>query len=175
MHSTQTYSNWLYIGRRGGLLWTKATNGNCCSYLSTKAANSSYSQYLGRPLTDGDVNPSKSRVMVFGDAALALEQTTPEDRSRLFDGYTRLAFLVGGSVTEALSNLAVYSRVLPGGKNWIATTLCFGALQPDGAEGSGDSGTVKPETAFLKKRHLCLYPGLKHVRVMVSIKENYQF
>ena len=130
-------------------------------------------QYLGKLLDDGDVKPSKLRVAVYDEADLALEETDSKDLERLFDDnvdereYTRLAFLVGASVTEALGNFAVSSRILPEGKSWIATATRFGALK---AGDSLDDKTVlsQPRTASLKDLDLCLYPGLKHERVIVS-------
>lgn len=129
-------------------------------------------QYLGKLVEDADVDPSKLRVIVFDEADLTLEETPSQTLARLFDDnptereYSRLALLVGASVTEALGNLAVSSRILPAGKSWIATATRFAALQP-----SDDIGTMEePATtkmASLKDLSLCLNPGLRHERVLV--------
>lgn len=132
-------------------------------------------QYLGKLLDDGDINPSKLRVVVYDEADLALEDTSSKDLDRLFDDdhenreFTRLTFLVGASVTEALGNLAVSSRVLPEGRSYISTATRFAALESPGSIGSADgiSGD-KPKTASLKDLDVCLYPGLKHERAIVG-------
>jgi len=132
-------------------------------------------RHLGKLLEDGDISPSKLRVVVYDEADLALEQTEAKDLSCLFDDdpdereYTRLTYLVGASVTEALGNLAVRSRVLPEGKSYIATATRFAPLESnepaiDAAKIVGD----EPKTASLKDLDVCLYPGLSHERVIVT-------
>ena len=133
-------------------------------------------QYLGKLLDDGDVDPSKLRVVVFDEADLALEETSADDLSRLFDDnaeereFSRLTFLVGASVTEALGNLAVSSRVLPKGKSYIVTATSFAPLKSDDAPARDAAQIVgaQPKTASLKDLDVCLYPGLKHERVVIS-------
>jgi len=99
--------------------------------------------------------------------------------SRLFDDdaeereFSRLTFLVGASVTEALGNLAVSSRVLPKGKSYIATATNFAPLKSD--EPATDAAHIvgtQPKTASLKDLDVCLYPGLKHERVVISSNES---
>ena len=132
--------------------------------------------YLGKLIGDKDVDPSRLRVVVYDEADLALEQTDAGDLSRLFDDdpeereYSRLSFLVGASVTEALGSLAVSSRVLPKGSSWIATATRYGALSTSDEEIQDASRLVgeEPRTASLKDLNYCLYPGLKHERVVVS-------
>jgi superfamily II DNA/RNA helicase len=132
-------------------------------------------EYLGKLLSDGDVDPSKLRVAVYDEADLALEQTEAGDLSKLFDDnkenreYSRLVFLVGASVTEALGSLAVSSRVLPEGNSWIATATRFAALSPNSpAKDASQIFGSDPKTASLQDLNICLYPGLKHERVIVS-------
>jgi superfamily II DNA/RNA helicase len=140
-------------------------------------------QYLSKLLHDGDVDPSKLRVFVYDEADLALEQTTSHDLDRLFAAdatereFTRLTLLVGASVTEALGNLAVSSRILPSGKSYIATATSFAPLQSEAAariDTAGDAtddnvlvGT-RPKSASLQDLNVCLYPDLTHERVLVS-------
>jgi superfamily II DNA/RNA helicase len=138
-------------------------------------------QYLGKLVQDGDVKPSKLRVVVYDEADLGLEQTPASVLEQVFDDdvsereYTRLAFLVGASVTEALGNLAVSSRILPSGKSYIATATRFAPLlegsssvnDDDKAASSPISGLEEPRTASLKDLDVCLYPGLKHERAVV--------
>ena len=131
--------------------------------------------YLDKLLDDGDVKPSKLRVIVYDEADLGLEQTGNKVLSKLFDDdvdereYTRLTFLVGASVTEALGNLAVSSRILPAGKSYIASATRFAPLEPDTdlSEAARISGN-EPRTASLKDLNVCLYPGLKHERAIVQ-------
>jgi superfamily II DNA/RNA helicase len=135
-------------------------------------------QYLTKLIADGDVIPSKLRVVAYDEADLGLEQTEANVLSSLFDDdpedrdYSRLTFLVGASVTEALGNLAVRSRVLPRGKSYIATATRFAPLESydpitdmDGDERSMVDAT-ETATASLKDLNICLDPGLKHERVV---------
>ena len=100
-------------------------------------------QYLGKLIEDGDVQPSKLRVVVYDEADLALEETPPKDLQRLFQDdeeereYTRLTFLVGASVTPSLGNLAVGSKLLPAGQSYISTATRFAAL-----DASSDSSSA---------------------------------
>lgn len=132
-------------------------------------------QYLGKLIQDGDIEPSKLRVVIYDEADLSLELTKADDLAKLFNDnvdereYSRLTFLVGASVTEALGNLAVSSRILPDGKSYIATATTFAALQSD--QPILDAVQIaenEPKTASLKDLNLCLYPGLKHERVVVQ-------
>ncbi len=129
-------------------------------------------KYLGKLLEDGDILPSKLRVVVYDEADLALEETDAGDLSKLFDDdpeereYSRLVFLVGASVTESLGNLAVSSRVLPKGKSWIASATDYRPLESQESETL--SRLVGKQTASLKDLNLCLYPGLKHERVILK-------
>jgi len=135
-------------------------------------------QYLGKLLDDGDVDPSKLRVVVYDEADLALEQTESKDLHRLFDDntkdreFTRLSLLVGASVTEALGNLAVSSRVLPEGRSYIATATSFAPLRSETTETTTEIVGDAPATASLKDLNVCLYPGLKHERVVVKENES---
>ena len=135
-------------------------------------------RYLGKLLGDGDVDPSKLRVVVYDEADLALEQTDAKDLHRLFDDdakdrqFTRLTLLVGASVTEALGNLAVSSRVLPEGRSYIATATNFAPLKSNDADASTEIVGEAPATASLKDLNVCLYPGLTHERVIVKEKES---
>lgn len=140
-------------------------------------------QYLGKLIQDGDIQPSKLRVVVYDEADLALEETPIRDLQRLFQDYedkreyTRLTFLVGASVTPSLGNLAVSSRLLPPGQSYIATATRFAPLDSSGDEGTpldslkGDSespmNSKASQTASLKDLDICMYPGLKHERAVV--------
>ncbi|GAX22830.1 hypothetical protein FisN_24Lh114 [Fistulifera solaris] len=129
-------------------------------------------KYLGKLLEDGDILPSKLRVVVYDEADLALEETDAADLSKLFDDdpeereYSRLVFLVGASVTESLGSLAISSRVLPKGKSWIASATNYRPLESQESETL--SGLVGKQTSSLKDLNLCLYPGLKHERVILK-------
>lgn len=132
-------------------------------------------QYLSKLITDNDIDPSKLRVVVFDEADLALEETNEKDLTKLFDDdpeereNTRLTFLVGASVTESLGNLAVKSRVLPGGRSYIATATRFAPLQAADALDTTDESMVdatRRTSASLKDLGVCLDPGLRHERVI---------
>ena len=135
-------------------------------------------QYLGKLIDDSDVTPSKLRVVIYDEADLGLELTKARDLGLLFDDdvderqYTRLTFLVGASVTEALGNLAVSSRILPEGKSYIASAMSFAPLQSsDSAVTAPDITRLageEPKTASLKDLKVCLYPGLKHERAIAA-------
>lgn len=139
-------------------------------------------EFLGKLIADGDIIPSKLRVVIYDEADLALEETAIEDLKNLFEDdkeereNPRLTFLVGASVTESLGNLAVSAHVLPEGKSYIATATSFAPLATDPA----DSGTdikdeivgQQPKTATLKDLNVCLDPGLRHERVVVEKKDS---
>jgi superfamily II DNA/RNA helicase len=130
--------------------------------------------YLTKLIADGDILPSKLRVVAYDEADLGLEQTKAKDLTALFDDdpeerdYSRLTFLVGASVTEALGNLAVRSRVLPQGKSYIATATRFAPLESSDVEAEERSmaAATKTTTASLKDLNICLDPGLRHERVI---------
>ena len=136
-------------------------------------------EFLSKLITEGDVDPTKLRVVVYDEADLALEETKPSDLTALFDDdaeerqYTRLTFLVGASVTESLGSLAVRSRVLPEGKSYIATATSYAPLKPsDSFLGLGVSNeealikSSKSASASLKDLSVCMDPGLIHERVI---------
>lgn len=131
-------------------------------------------QYLGKLIDDGDINPSKLRVVVYDEADLGLELTEPKVLGQLFDDdieervYTRLTFLVGASVTESLGNLAVRSRLLPVGKSYIASATSFKPLKSDFVADTSRLSEGEPKTASLKDLKVCLYPGLKHERAIAA-------
>jgi len=136
-------------------------------------------EFLGKLISDGDINPSKLRVVIYDEADLALEETKIDDLSRLFGDKeqeqkrenSRLTFLVGASVTESLGNLAVRSHVLPQGNSYIASATSFAPL----SDNAGDSGTEiradivgsEPKSASFNNLDACLDPGLQHERVIV--------
>jgi superfamily II DNA/RNA helicase len=132
-------------------------------------------KYLSKLLTDGDVQPSRLRVIVYDEADLALEQTNPDDLEALFNDdpqereFSRLTFLVGASVTESLGNLAVASRVLPDGKTYMATANTFSPL--DSGKGKSDAAVLASEEstiASLQDLDVCMDPGLRHSRVIAG-------
>jgi superfamily II DNA/RNA helicase len=135
-------------------------------------------EFLGKLIADGDVDPSKLRVVVYDEADLALEETKPADLKALFEDdaderqYTRLTFLVGASVTESLGSLAVRSRVLPEGKSYIATATSFAQLNPSRSLGLSDESnealikSSKSASASLKDLSVCMDPGLVHQRAI---------
>jgi superfamily II DNA/RNA helicase len=143
-------------------------------------------EYVGKVIADGDLIPSKLRVVVFDEADLALEQTSPEDLIAIFDtnstlrdgdyvpyerDYPRLSFMVGASVTEALGNLVVKSRILPEGKSYIATATSHSPIVTQQDPTSSNTNIPvgeEPKSASLKDLGVCLDPGLKHQRVLVG-------
>lgn len=132
-------------------------------------------KYLRKLLNDGDIDPSMLRVVVYDEADLALEQTTSTDLSKLFDTEheaTRLTLLVGASVTKALGNLAVSSRILPEGQSYIATATTFAPLTRSGETPDDTSVGARERVASLTELNVCLYPGLKHERVVVDPSES---
>ncbi len=138
-------------------------------------------QYLGKLIADGDLIPSKLRVIIYDEADLALEETNANDLQALFEKdnedreFNRLVFLVGASVTETLGNQAIRSNMLPKGKSYIATATRHGPLLADRDTDSQDSDTTTsglvgatPKAASLKDLNVCLDPGLRHKRVRVG-------
>jgi len=131
-------------------------------------------EYLGKLIDDGDIEPSKLRVIVYDEADLGLELTEARELAQLFDDdvderqYTRLTFLVGASVTEALGSLAVTSRILPEGKSYIASATSFAPLQSEAVADTKNLSGKGSKTASLKDLRVCLYPGLKHERAIAK-------
>jgi superfamily II DNA/RNA helicase len=141
-------------------------------------------QYLRKVINDGDLIPSKLRVVAFDEADLALEKTSPDVLKDIFDTNStrldgdyvpyerdspRLSFMVGASVTEALGNLVVKSRILPEGRSYIATATSYSPIVTAHDLASSTVLPVgdEPKTASLKDLGVCLDPGLKHQRVLV--------
>lgn len=138
-------------------------------------------QYLGKLIEDGDVKPSKLRVVVYDEADLALEETPAQDLQRLFQDdeddreHTRLTMLVGATMTPSLGTLAVGSRLLPRGQSYIATATRFAPLDSASDAGTSfESNTESPmnsaasHMASLQDLDICMYKGLKHERAVVS-------
>jgi len=106
-------------------------------------------RYLTKLMQDGDIDPSKLRVVVYDEADLGLEQTSTDNLKLLFDGstttkdgeetengntkreFSRISYLVGATVTESLGNLAVKDEILPKGKSYIVTATRFAPLAAD--------------------------------------------
>jgi superfamily II DNA/RNA helicase len=108
--------------------------------------------------------------------------------------FSRISYLVGATVTESLGNLAVKDEILPEGKSFIATATRFAPLTKEdagssqslkvdksssssSAQGGGTatsnansiiSSSSDASMATLKDLRLCLDPGLRHERVVVS-------
>jgi superfamily II DNA/RNA helicase len=136
-------------------------------------------KYLSKLIDENDVDPSKLRVVIFDEADLGLEQTSDANLKLLFDNnetgkreFSRISYLVGASVTESLGNLAVKGEILPEGKSFIATATRFAPIaKEDEQKSTADAGPISsPEDAMttLKDLRLCLDPGLRHERVLVS-------
>jgi superfamily II DNA/RNA helicase len=136
-------------------------------------------KYLSKLIDENDVDPSKLRVVIFDEADLGLEQTSDANLKLLFDNnetgkreFSRISYLVGASVTESLGNLAVKGEILPEGKSFIATATRFAPIAKDDEQPSTDDAgtTSSPEDSMttLKDLRLCLDPGLRHERVLVS-------
>ena len=124
-------------------------------------------EHLPKLIRDGDVLPSKLRVIIYDEADLALEQTLDEDLNALFRDtesdrdFSRLTYLVGASVTESLGKLCVKDSVLPEGNSFIASATKFSPLVSKVEEDSDSD-----EKATLKDLGMCLDPGLRHERVV---------
>eukprot|EP00529_Nitzschia_sp_RCC80_P009394 CAMPEP_0113447038 /NCGR_PEP_ID=MMETSP0014_2-20120614/4029_1 /TAXON_ID=2857 /ORGANISM="Nitzschia sp." /LENGTH=768 /DNA_ID=CAMNT_0000338175 /DNA_START=35 /DNA_END=2341 /DNA_ORIENTATION=+ /assembly_acc=CAM_ASM_000159 len=138
-------------------------------------------KYLGKLMDDGELVPSKLRVVVFDEADLALEESSPDDLQTLFEdeedrSNSRLTFIVGASVTESLGNLAVKSRILPNGRSYIASATRHYPLTSELDEENATTAKLnreslqgdEPKTASLKDLDVCLDPGLIHQRVTVG-------
>jgi len=127
-------------------------------------------KHLPKLIRDGDVVPSKLRVIVYDEADLALEQTSDEDLNLLFRAteserdFSRLTYLVGASVTESLGKLCVRDSVLPEGNSFISTATRFAPLAPE--NDSTDDSAEKSNKATFKDLGMCLDPGLRHERVV---------
>jgi superfamily II DNA/RNA helicase len=128
-------------------------------------------EYLPKLLRDGDISPSKLRVVIYDEADLGLEQTPDEDLERLFQtevdqDLSRLTYLVGASVTESLGQLCVRDSVLPMGNSFIATATKFAPILKE--ELTGESvADLDNDTASFQDLGMCLDPGLIHERVVV--------
>eukprot|EP00591_Stephanopyxis_turris_P004839 CAMPEP_0195509416 /NCGR_PEP_ID=MMETSP0794_2-20130614/2359_1 /TAXON_ID=515487 /ORGANISM="Stephanopyxis turris, Strain CCMP 815" /LENGTH=773 /DNA_ID=CAMNT_0040636633 /DNA_START=214 /DNA_END=2536 /DNA_ORIENTATION=+ len=141
-------------------------------------------QYLTKLLEEGDIDPSKLRVVVYDEADLSLELTTPQDLQSLFhpkpidqhdhdddddDLYnrnkSRLTYLVGASVTEALvKNVTLVKDViLPDRHTYLATATSFAPLTFDEDDDSATT-VANADNASLKQLKLHLDPGLIHER-----------
>ena len=144
-------------------------------------------QYLSKLIEEKDVDPSKLRVVIYDEADLGLEQTSEDNLKLLFDNneemnnrreFSRISYLVGATVTESLGNLAVKDEILPEGKSFIATATRFAPLTKEEAgssqslnvekSSSSSSSSSDASMASLKDLRLCLDPGLRHERVVVS-------
>jgi len=137
-------------------------------------------EFLGKLIRDGDIVPSKLRVVIYDEADLALEQSTDDDLNALFRDteserdFSRLTYLVGASVTESLGQLAVKDSVLPEGKSFIATATRFAplALESSVKDGASPVDAINGEHvnggsfASLTDLGFCLDPGLRHERVV---------
>ena len=107
-------------------------------------------KYLTKLMEDGDVDPSKLRVVVYDEADLGLEQTSTDNLKLLFDGgdgggakkreFSRISYLVGATVTESLGNLAVRDEILPKGKSYIVTATRFAPLAADDVDAATIAG-----------------------------------
>lgn len=143
-------------------------------------------EFLGKLISDGDIIPSKLRVVIYDEADLALEMSKIKDLGRLFDDSSnneedeksearenpRLTFLVGASVTESLGNLAVSAHVLPEDRSYIASATSFAPLSDHNADAGTDTGAAivgkQTNSASLKDLDVCLDAGLRHERVIVE-------
>jgi len=111
-------------------------------------------KFLPKLLRDGDITPSKLRVVIYDEADLALEQTSDDDLQTLFHddisdrNFSRLTYLVGASVTESLGKLCVTDSVLPQGNSFIATATRFAPLVIDQSPSSdavvADDKNIEP-------------------------------
>ena len=130
-----------------------------------------------------DFDPALLRVVIYDEADLGLERTSPDALHTIFDNeqreFSRINYLVGATVTESLGNLAVKDEILPEGKSFIATATRFAPLTKEDVEQRVDedangiidvgiSSSSNANRATLKDLGLCLDPGLRHERVVVS-------
>jgi len=136
-------------------------------------------KYLTKLIHDKDIDPSKLRVVIYDEADLGLEQTSPDDLRLLFDNsdereFSRISYLVGATVTESLGTLAVKEEILPEGKSFIATATRFAPLtKADVIANEGTPLTMQnalvgavENMATLKDLGLCLDLGLNHERLI---------
>ena len=123
-------------------------------------------------------------MVIYDEADLGLEQTSPEDLKLLFENnngddeeenekrreFSRISFLVGATVTESLGNLAVRDEILPEGNSFIATATRFAPLTKvdldEGVVSSSMASSMGEDAATLKDLRLCLDPGLIHERLI---------
>jgi superfamily II DNA/RNA helicase len=130
-------------------------------------------EHLPKLIRDGDVIPSKLRVIIYDEADLALDRTPDEDLNLLFRDteserdFSRLTYLVGASVTESLGKLCVRDSVLPEGNSFIATATRFAPIISEDVDASEN---LSEEKSSLKDLGMCLDPGLRHERVIAPGK-----
>lgn len=132
-------------------------------------------EYVDKLISDGDLIPSKLRVIIYDEADLALENTPADALASLFDDdieerlYTRLTLMVGASVTESLGNLAIRTRILPEGKSYIASATSHRPLvAAQDLDAKADALSDQQKVASLKDLDVCLNPGLIHQRFRVG-------
>lgn len=132
-------------------------------------------EYVDKLISDGDLIPSKLRVIIYDEADLALENTPADALASLFDDdieerlYTRLTLMVGASVTESLGNLAIRTRILPEGKSFIASATSHRPLvAAQDLDAKTDALSDQQKVASLKDLDVCLNPGLIHQRFRVG-------
>jgi len=137
-------------------------------------------QFLNKLIQENDINPFKLRVITFDEADLALEQMSVDTMKTLFlenvqfsdeeneDNIrrSRLTYLVGASVTEALADLPVQQTILPKDQTYIATATSYAPLdtETDIETFSIDGSNENIATTSLKQLRLNLDPGLIHER-----------
>eukprot|EP00979_Chaetoceros_neogracilis_P017244 scaffold10194_cov279-Chaetoceros_neogracile.AAC.8 len=131
-------------------------------------------EHLPKLIRDGDVVPSKLRVIIYDEADLALDQTPDEDLNLLFRDtefdrdFSRLTYLVGASVTESLGKLCVRDSVLPEGNSFIASATRFAPIVSEDVDSA--SNDVQQAKVSLKDLGMCLDPGLRHERMIAPEK-----
>lgn len=131
-------------------------------------------EHLPKLIRDGDVVPSKLRVIIYDEADLALDQTPDEDLNLLFRDtesdrdFSRLTYLVGASVTESLGKLCVRDSVLPEGNSFIASATRFAPIFSEDVNVASED--AKEEKVSLKNLGMCLDPGLRHERMIAPEK-----
>jgi superfamily II DNA/RNA helicase len=145
-------------------------------------------KYLSKLIDENDVDPTKLRVVIFDEADLGLEQTSDDNLRLLFNNsnnnddtsrrreFSRISYLVGATVTESLGNLAVRDEILPEGKSFIATATKFAPITKEDNNGflldtTNSLSSTEDDAGIgttLKDLRLCLDPGLRHERVLVS-------
>lgn len=131
-------------------------------------------EHLPKLIRDGDVVPSKLRVIIYDEADLALDQTPDEDLNLLFRDtefdrdFSRLTYLVGASVTESLGKLCVRDSVLPEGNSFIASATRFAPIVSEDVDSA--SNDAQQAKVSLKDLGMCLDPGLRHERMIAPEK-----